>query len=180
MVVHIHRFVAVRSLVPLPLTHPLAQADVHPGRVFHSAHSFLGRRPAPDASRPYQTTVQRKHIDTNTMKFTNTLASLALLLAGTAVEAAHISNIHHLKQAQVQHRRRSGASATWSSSTASATASATPTASSSSTAAAPTSSGGASGCSFSSGVKRGLSYNDASLTGQFTSSYVSAPRAPLA
>lgn len=104
------------------------------------------------------------------MKFTSTLVPLAVLLAGTAVEAAHISNIHHLKQAQVQHRRRSGASATWSSSAASATASEKPTSSSSSAAASPTSSGSSSGCSFSSGVKRGLSYNDASLTSKFSSS----------
>ncbi|EPS94331.1 hypothetical protein FOMPIDRAFT_1169865 [Fomitopsis schrenkii] len=106
------------------------------------------------------------------MKFTSTLIPLALLFAGTAVEAAHIANIHHLKQAQVQHKRRSGASATWSS-TASATASGTPTSSSSSAASSPTSTGSSSGCSFSSGVKRGLSYNDASLTSQFSPSQIS-------
>ncbi|KAH9918075.1 glycosyl hydrolase catalytic core-domain-containing protein [Fomitopsis serialis] len=106
------------------------------------------------------------------MKFSTTLVSLSLVLAGSLVNAAHISNLHHLKQAQV-HGRRSGPSATYSSSTASATSSVTPTSSSSSAAASPTSTGSSSGCSFSSGIKRGLSFNDASLTSQFTSGQVS-------
>ena len=41
LVVAFHTFVAVRS--PRSLSLSLAQADVHTGRVFHSAHSFLGR-----------------------------------------------------------------------------------------------------------------------------------------
>ncbi|TFY62036.1 hypothetical protein EVJ58_g4133 [Rhodofomes roseus] len=106
------------------------------------------------------------------MKFTSTIVSLSLFCAGSLVEAAHISNIHRLKQAQV-HGRRSGPSATYTSVTASATASGTPTSSSSSSAASATSTGTSSGCSFSSGIKRGLSFNDASLTEQFTSSQIS-------
>jgi len=106
------------------------------------------------------------------MKFSTTLVSLSLVLAGSLADAAHISNLRHLKQAQV-HGRRSGPSATYSSSTASATSSGTPTSSSSSAAASPTSTGSSSGCSFSSGIKRGLSFNNASLTSQFTSKQVS-------
>ncbi|KZT71153.1 glycoside hydrolase family 128 protein [Daedalea quercina L-15889] len=106
------------------------------------------------------------------MKYTSTLVSLALLLAGSVVEAAHISNLHTLKQAQV-HKRRSGASATYSVSTASATATGTPTSSASSAAVSATSSSSASGASFSSGIKRGLSFNDASLTEQFSAEQVS-------
>lgn len=99
------------------------------------------------------------------MKFSNALISLSLLLAGS-VEAAHISNLKNMRKMD-RHAlgRRSGASATY---TPSVSQTPTPTSTSSST--APSSSSTA---AFSNGIKRGLSYNDASLTDQFSSNQIS-------
>ncbi|PCH42018.1 glycoside hydrolase family 128 protein [Wolfiporia cocos MD-104 SS10] len=107
------------------------------------------------------------------MKFTAALVSLSLLLAGSA-DAAHISNLKLLKNQHVRYglNHRRGASATWApTSTYTETQTATATASSSSS--APSSTSSSSSSAFSSGIKRGLSFNDASLTDQFTSSEVS-------
>ncbi|KAI0916567.1 hypothetical protein AcV5_003021 [Taiwanofungus camphoratus] len=105
------------------------------------------------------------------MKFSPALVSLLLILAG-AVDAAHISNLNYLKRHGRQLGRRSGPSATH-------TGTPSPTTTSAPSAPSPTSSSGgsgnmtSSGAAFSSGIKRGLSFNDASLTHDFTSGQAS-------
>ncbi|KAH9944665.1 glycosyl hydrolase catalytic core-domain-containing protein [Amylocystis lapponica] len=91
------------------------------------------------------------------MKF-SVFASLALFLAGT-VYAAHIPNF---KAPRAPHHKRGGPSATISG----------PATTSNANSPAQTSSG-ATGAAFSSGIKRGLSFNDASLTEKFNSQQIS-------
>ncbi|CCM01243.1 uncharacterized protein FIBRA_03292 [Fibroporia radiculosa] len=99
------------------------------------------------------------------MKFSVSLVSFSLVVAGL-VEAAHISNLQHLKAAQkVGLRRRGGPSATYP-----GTVTATATTSSAAPSSTPTN---GSSSPLPGGIKRGLSFNDASLTEQFTSSQVS-------
>jgi len=99
------------------------------------------------------------------MKFSTTVVSLSLLFAGFS-EAAHISNLRDLKNRErYALGRRGGASATYTPPSTS-----TPTATSSGPAPTTTASDGA---AFSNGIKRGLSYNDISLTQQFSSNQVS-------